>query len=427
MSRSFNRFIVISTVSSLFSTAHFRAFLWPPLRQSDDLIAHVSIFGTIRARKRDSFQAPRFLLFIGSRGSAHSNLKTILKSKSASAMADGDQPSGSRIAISLKEKLREKLRKKSETREEPIETILSRLKLIFEKKFVDAGTANNLVLREERLENGKTFLELKRRFADIIDVSNGGPLHSARGVIDENGTATFQVLHKPHCSIDLLGENNVVDDEAVKDLMDLFEPHYFCCIGLRHDEFEEISRNIHVELKNKEELKYPFERITSKKCLHWFKAGKNISKEQKANGATCGECKNFYRYVRRMKVRNEQESTGSHFQSRLKATSNFAISKLTPKSKRRRILASSWQRAEQRKKLRMYEEKLKEFDVELDESQNSDMESVVAWINRNAVNDLESLLAECENQDISDAVRNKWYKDTEDRAQFYRDQFCNQG
>ena len=88
MSRSFNRFIVISTVSSLFSTAHFRAFLWPPLRQSDDLIAHVSIFGTIRARKRDSFQAPRFLLFIGSRGSAHSNLTTTLKSKSASAMAD---------------------------------------------------------------------------------------------------------------------------------------------------------------------------------------------------------------------------------------------------------------------------------------------------------------------------------------------------
>ncbi len=281
-------------------------------------------------------------------------------------MADLVQPSASGIASSLKEKLREKLMKKSQIREEPTESIFSRLKIIFEKKSVDKTA--NLVLKEEQLENGKTFLELKRRFADIVDVSNGGPLHSARAAIDENGTATFQVLHKPHCSIDLLGDNDIVDDEAIKNLMDLFEPHYFCCVGLSYDQFDEIARNIQVELKNKEELKYPFERITSTKCLRWFKAGKNMSKEQKANGATCGECKNFYRYVRRMNVRNEQESTRSHLQSRLKASSNFAISKLSPNSKRRRILASSWKRAEQRKNLRMYKEKLKEFDIELDES-----------------------------------------------------------
>eukprot|EP00794_Sanderia_malayensis_P002205 gene2205-2510_t len=78
---------------------------------------------------------------------------------------------------------------------------------------------------EEQLEkNSRIFLELRRRFTDIFDVSSGGPLRSARAVIDENGTATFQVLHKVHCSIELLGENNMVNDEAIKNLLDLFQP-----------------------------------------------------------------------------------------------------------------------------------------------------------------------------------------------------------
>eukprot|EP00794_Sanderia_malayensis_P012446 gene12446-13732_t len=257
-------------------------------------------------------------------------------------MADFVQPSESGISSSLKAKLRENLRGKSQQRRgEPTESLLSRLKTIFENK-------STLVVREEQLEKN--------------------------------------------------GENNMVNDEAIKNLLDSFQPRYFCCVGLRCSEFEEIARSVHVELKNKEELKYPFQRIASKKCLRWV-----------------------------MKVRNEQESTGLHMRNRLKASSNFAISKLIPISKQRRILANSWKREEQRKELRIYEEKLQEFDVELDETQNSEMKSVVEWINHNAVNDLETLLADCENQDISDAITKMWYKDTEDRGEFYRDQFYIQG
>ncbi len=43
------------------------------------------------------------------------------------------------------------------------------------------------------------------------------------------------------------------------------------------------------------------------------------------------------------------------------------------------------------------------------------------------MNDLESVLAESENQEMSDVVREKWLKDTEDRQKFYRDKFSNQG
>ena len=93
---------------------------------------------------------------------------------------------------SVKAKLQDRLRRKSK------ELVSSRIKNVFETKFRQGC---DLVMKEEQLEGGKVFLELKRRFADIVDVKNGGPLHSARAVIDENGTATFQVLHKFHSSV----------------------------------------------------------------------------------------------------------------------------------------------------------------------------------------------------------------------------------
>eukprot|EP00794_Sanderia_malayensis_P006654 gene6654-7400_t len=321
------------------------------------------------------------------------------------------------ISESVKAKLQDKLRRKSE------ESLCARIKNVFETKF---RQGSDLIMNEEQLESGKILLELKRRFADIVDVDNGGPLHSARAVIDEHGNATFQ--HQVHCVMKLAKEDGVVDEDSFKDLMEFFGPQYFFCVGMCHSEFDEISKNIHIILKNKEELKYPFHRIVSKKCLHWFKVGKNISKKQREKGATCGECKAFFRYTRRMKLKNERESAGSsRMQNRLKASSNFGISKLTPVSKQRRLLATTWKRADQQKKIQMYKQKLQELEVEMDENQNQEMEFIVQWINQNAVNDLESILAESENEGMADVVREKWLKDTEDRQTFYRDQFSNQG
>ncbi len=64
-------------------------------------------------------------------------------------------------------------------------------------------------------------------------------------------------------------------------------------------------------------------------------------------------------------------------ENRLKVSSNLRISKLTPLSKKRRLLATIWKRAEQQKKIKMYERKLEEFEVEMNEIQNQEMESIV--------------------------------------------------
>ena len=69
---------------------------------------------------------------------------------------------------SVMAKLQDKLRRKSK------ELVSSCIKNVFETKFRQGC---DLVMKEEQLEGGKVFLELKRRFADIVDVKNGGPLH----------------------------------------------------------------------------------------------------------------------------------------------------------------------------------------------------------------------------------------------------------
>ncbi len=190
-----------------------------------------------------------------------------------------------------------------------------------------------------------------------------------------------------------------------------------------------MSKNVHINLKNKEEHKSPFERITSSRCQVWFKVGQNLSKAQKAAGATCGECKTFYRYVKRMNLKNRGNDGEVKHQERLKSTSNFRITKLTPISKQKRLKANSWKRGELQKKVAAYETKLKDYEINLSDNQNNEMEQVVNWINQNAVNDLETLFIEGFDSDenLPDLMKEVWNKDTQDRSQFYRDQFTNKG
>ncbi len=61
-----------------------------------------------------------------------------------------------------------------------------------------------------------------------------------------------------------------------------------------------------------------------------------------------------------------------------------------------------------------------EYQIALNNDQNDEMEQIVSWINKNAVNDMETLLVAGDGH-ISDIMRETWNKDTMDRGQFYRD------
>lgn len=295
--------------------------------------------------------------------------------------------------------------------------------------FKNTKRLDNTDARKVVLENGESFLELKRKFPDITDLSKGGPSHSARAIVMNDGNAVFQVFLKPKWNFKLMHEDGSFNIEAIDNLLSLFDTQHYLCVGVSYSEFESMSKNVHINLKNKEEHKSPFERITSSKCQAWFKVGQNLSKAQKAAGATCGECKTFYRYVKRMNLKNRGNDGEVKHQERLKSTSNFIITKLTPISKQKRLKANSWKRGELQKKVAAYETKLKDYEINLSENQNNEMERVVNWINQNAVNELETLFIEGIDSDenLPDLMKEVWNKDTQDRSQFYRDQFTNEG
>ena len=146
-------------------------------------------------------------------------------------------------------------------------------------------------------------------------------------------------------------------------------------------------------------------------------------------GATCGECKTFYSYVKRMNAKNGGNDGEVKHQERLKAMSNFRITKLTPISKQKRLQANSWKRWGLQKEVAVYEAKPRDYEINLSDDQNSEMEKVVNWINQNAVNELETLFVEGIDNDenLPDFMKEVWNKDTQDRSQFCRDQFSKKG
>ena len=68
-------------------------------------------------------------------------------------------------------------------------------------------------------------------------------------------------------------------------------------------------------------------------------------------------------------------------------------------------------------KLKVYEKKISERQVELDSAQNLEMEQIVDWINKNMVNTLETIFADGldHGENIPNVLCDTWHKDAEDQ------------
>ncbi len=87
-----------------------------------------------------------------------------------------------------------------------------------------------LLLTEVPLTKVTSCLELHREVPDIQEVYRGGPLFSARAVILQDGTATFQVLHKTHCLLKLADKDSFIDENGFQNLISLFNSQHYLCV-----------------------------------------------------------------------------------------------------------------------------------------------------------------------------------------------------
>ena len=243
--------------------------------------------------------------------------------------------------------------------------LFTALKQAIEEKHVNLGLAVNII----RVSREKSYMEMKREFPDVVSLDKGGPLHSVRALIDDSGKGTFQVLSKTQFSTSLVLSDGSINVKELDMLTEKFSSDYKLCHGVSPEEYQELSNNIHINVKSKTEHVFPFHRITSTRCSLWFQAPKNLRKEEKENGARCSNCKYFVRYIKRMDKKNCNTDEAA-LQDRLKPSSKFPITKLAPRSHNQRVALSARKRQEMAKKIKIYEGKIKSLEAELDEDQN---------------------------------------------------------
>ena len=166
---------------------------------------------------------------------------------------------------------------------------------------------------------------------DVCDVSKGGPCHAARVIVLDNGKATFQIFHKTRWMTCLLDKEGNIIEEELQALLDCFDGEFRMCHGIGAEEYSELSKHIHIDIKNKTEQTFPYHRVVSTTYLEWFKVGKTTN-----NRDRCQDCKELVRYVRKISLRTKQTSE-EKLNSRLEPTSNFKFTELTPRSQQIRI------------------------------------------------------------------------------------------
>ena len=264
-------------------------------------------------------------------------------------------------------------------------------------------------------------LEVTRCFPDIEDVAKGGPYYAARVVIEMSGKTTFQVSNEPKWSSCLIDSGGLVVQEEVEAVINCFGAEYRMCLGISHEEFSELNEKIHINLKNRADKFHPFPRVTNTHCPTWFKIGRTTN-----NAHRCPDCKELVRYMKKMDRKNRTLSK-EELDERLTSSSNFRLSKLTPRSQGTRLKQSRRTRLELREKVEKLAVKVQNLTISLDETQSKEMEHVVNYICKNEVNTLETIISEGHDQgaEFSEIIRQTWQKDVDQKRQFFSDQITN--
>ena len=196
---------------------------------------------------------------------------------------------------------------------------------IIQKALIETATTDLSITRPSN------YLLVSRVLPYVCDVSKGGPCHAARVIILDNGKATFQVFHKTRWTTCLLDKEGNIIEEELQALLDCFDGEFRMCHGIGAEGYSELSKHIHINIKNKTEQRFPYHRVVSTTCLEWFKVGKTTN-----NRDRCHNCKELVRYVRKISLRTKK-TPEEKLNNCLEPTSNFKFTKLTPRSQQIRI------------------------------------------------------------------------------------------
>ena len=164
---------------------------------------------------------------------------------------------------------------------------------------------------------------------------------------------------------------------------------------------------------------FPFTRVDSVTCRLWFKPALNLSvAEKEANEVKCPPCKRLVHHLNWQKKKTASESPVRKIK-RQDPPSRARLQHMSPHSQQKRKKLAQYQRTNNIRKLKKYEDS----EIVLDAEQSTEMCSVMEVT---PPEDLEKLFKEGDEHGVGDLLKSIWYTDKDrQKTEFCDDQEHN--
>ncbi len=211
--------------------------------------------------------------------------------------------------------------------------------------------------------------------------------------------------------------DSAVDDVEVKcTLNQLIESNYCVCPGIQN--YEDYYEKIRYHSKHVRQWTH-LERVDADNCMLWHKEKFRRNKEYMG---LCDSCVTLKQRLNEL-LQNAVKVDTPEKLKRQRPDSNMPLKYMSPQSQKKR----KQRQDQERKDLKTFLRKIKGTDIELDESQNSQMIQISQLISDNFRNDLNELIAET--SELSEKKREElhqiWDLDSKSREDFAEDQTRN--
>ena len=186
---------------------------------------------------------------------------------------------------------------------------------------------------------------------------------------------------------------------------------YTICPGLPQDVLSQLPMGISTG--------FPFNQVDHRACKLWFPGNMNPLMQREP---TCDNCTQLLYYANK-KVKKQHSISHEIKEKHSQPSSNFPLKLLTPLSRKRRENRKRKEKLSVKKQLKKF--RYKHYDIDVDDTTNAELRTLVAQIQDKSKADLEALLAEADSKGKGDILRKAWCKDIQDQQAFHRDQRRN--
>jgi len=278
----------------------------------------------------------------------------------------------------------------------------------------------DLVFVKRKL-NQKEYLEITQQ--DTLEVAGVGYMSPVRAIFINSDTSG--VSYDIQVLLNSVQSGTVETLGTVRPLINMVSPNsnYKFCPGLEYQHYFDFYFSvIGYHIKTVRLWERPFQRVDSINCVLLHQLSHNATREEKSLYVVlCKQCKRLRNLLDHQRRRSDVSPTRKL--QRQQPSSRFKLKYLSPASTDKRKRATQRERSADKSKLAKYEH----LDVNLDDDQNDEWNSVIEQIEEQYNGELEKVFQEADarSKQTGSRMRTLWQSDRSAKAGFLKDQQRN--